>query len=116
MNRKNDGSPFDDSAAQLDKNLSRLVKLADDSNIPSKAFSRSLIDNALGELERLECQTKREQRHKIIQLNWPKKVMGWAAMFAAACGAGLVIILSTLLKINTFLAVIVLLYHRLLIS
>lgn len=106
MNRQNDSLLFDDSDMQLNKNISRLVKLVDDSDIPSKGFINSLIDSALNELRRLDIQAKREQKYTILQIPLMKKAMGWAAMFAVACGTGLVIILSTLLQINTCLAVI----------
>jgi len=108
MTRKNDSLPFDDSATQLDTNISRLVKLADDSNKPSSAFTRSLIDIALYELKQSETQRKAQEKSIILKVSWWKKAMGWAAMFAAACGTGLAVILTTLLKINTFLSVIVL--------
>jgi hypothetical protein len=109
MARKDDNLPFEDSAMQLDTNISRLVKLADDSNKPSSAFTRSLIDSALYELKRSDAQRKPQEKSIILKVSWWKKAMGWAAMFAAACGTGFAIILSTMLKINTFLSVIVIL-------
>jgi len=109
MTRKNDNLPFGDSAMQLDTNISRLVKLADDSNKPSSAFIKSLIDSALYELKQSETQRKPQEKSIILKVSWWKKTMGWAAMFAAACGTGLAVILSTMLKINTFLSVIVIL-------
>ncbi len=107
MTRKNDNLPFDESATQLDTNISRLVKLAADSNKPNRAFTRSLIDSAVYELKQSETQRKPKEKSIILKVSWWKKAMGWAAMFAAACGTGLAVILSTLLKINTFLSVIV---------
>ncbi len=107
MNQKNDNLPFDGSATQLDKNLSRLVKLADDTNRPGEAFTESLIDAVINELKKVDAQTKPEQKYIVVQASWLKKAVGWAAMFAAACGTGLAVILSILLKINTFLAIIV---------
>lgn len=107
MTRKNDNLQFEDSAMQLDTNISRLVKLADDSNKPSRAFTWSLIDSALYELKQSEPQIKVQEKNIILKVSWWKKAIGWAAMFAAACGTGLAVILSTMLKINTFLSVIV---------
>src|SRR3989304_687595 len=98
MTRKNDNLPFGDSAMQLDTNISRLVKLADDSNKPSSAFIKSLIDSALYELKQSETQRKPQEKSIILKVSWWKKTMGWAAMFAAACGTGLAVILSTMLK------------------
>ncbi len=88
-----------------DENISRLVKLADDSNRPGRAFTRSLITNALGELNRLKTAKQQE----ITNVSWWEKAAGWAAMFAAACSAGFAIIVSALLKINFFLEVVVIL-------
>jgi hypothetical protein len=88
-----------------DENISRLVKLADDSNKPGKAFTQSLINNALSELKRLKTVKQQE----IMNVSWWEKAMGWAAMFAAACGAGLAVVISTLLKINFFLEAVVIL-------
>jgi hypothetical protein len=88
-----------------DENISRLVKLADDSNKPGKAFADSLINDALGELKRL----KTEKKQKVINAGWWEKSMGWAAMFAAACAAGLTFVASALLKINFFLQAVVIL-------
>jgi hypothetical protein len=78
-----------------DENISRLVKLADDSNKPGKAFTDSLINNALGKLKRLETAKQ--------HISWWEKSMGWAAMFAAACAAGFAFAVSVLLKISFFL-------------
>jgi hypothetical protein len=82
-----------------DENISRLVKLADDSNKPGKAFTRSLINNALGELKRLKTAKQQE----IINVSWWEKTVGWAAMVAA----GFAIVISTLLKINFLLEAVV---------
>ena len=107
MNRKNDNLPFDDSASQLDKNISCLVKVADDSSEPGKTFTNSLIDGALRELGRVSVGAKREQEHAIVRISWMNRAVGWAAMFSAACCAGLAVILSALLNIYTFFGVIV---------
>jgi hypothetical protein len=93
-----------------DENISRLVKLADDSNKPGGVFTRSLISNALGELNRLMMA----KQQKIMNVSLWEKAAGWAAMFAAACGAGLAVIVSALLKINFFLeavAILIMLFN-----
>jgi hypothetical protein len=105
IKQENDNLFFSNSMTQSDKNISGLMKLADDSNKPSKAFVESLVNNALVELERLKAAKKRE----IMKVSWRKEAMGWAAMVAAACTAGLTIIVSTLLKINFFLGAVVVL-------
>ena len=86
-----------------DENISRLVKLADDSNEPGKAFTQSLINDALGELKRLNIAKQREP----INVSWWEKAVGWAAMFAAACTAGFAVVVSALLKISFFLEAVV---------
>jgi hypothetical protein len=88
---------------QEDENISRLVKLAGDSNKPGKAFADSLINDALGELNRLKTAKKQE----ITNAGWWEKSMGWAAMFAAACAAGLTFVASAVLEINFFLQAVI---------
>ncbi len=105
MKRKDDNLLYRNSMTQSDENISRLVKLDDDSNKPSKAFVESLINNALGELKQLKIAKKQ----KIMKVSWWEKAAGWAAMFAAACAAGLAVVVSALLKINFFLEAIVVL-------
>ena len=107
MNQKNDNLPFDDSASQLDKNISRLVKVADDSSEPNKTFTNSLIDGALSALRSADIRSKREQEYTVVRIPWMNKIVGWAAMFTAACCAGLAVIVSILLNIYTFFGVIV---------
>jgi hypothetical protein len=102
MNQKNDNLSFNDSSTQLDKNISRLVKLENESNKPSTAFSQSLIDNALCKLEQAEIQRKDKEKNVILKISWWKKAMGWAAMFAAACGTGLTFVVSAFLTVNAF--------------
>ena len=93
------------SVLQSDENISRLVKLADDSNKPSRAFTESLINNALGKLEQLKTATKRKEKNITMEVSWWEKAMGLAAMFAVVCLAGFSILVSNL---NSFFAVIVL--------
>jgi hypothetical protein len=105
MKQEDNNLSYRNSTSQSDENISRLVKLANDSNKPGEAFTESLINNAISELGRLK--TAKEQ--KIIKVSWWEKSMGWAAMFAAACAAGLAFAASTLLKINFFLEAVVIL-------
>ncbi len=105
MKLKNDNLLCRDSLAQSDRNISRLVKLADDSNKPSRAFAESLINNALGKLEQLKTAKKQEEKNVILKVSRWEKAMGIAAMIAVVCLAGFSILVSNL---NSFFAVIVL--------
>ena len=105
MKRKEDNLSHDDSAGQSDENIRRLLKLADGSNKPGRAFTESLIDRALGELKR--SAVNKNRRHAIVGPNWLEKAMGWAAIVAVACGAGLTIAVSALLKMNFLVQVVV---------
>jgi hypothetical protein len=108
MKRENDNLSNNDSATQLDKNFSRLLKLTGKSNKPGRIFTESLIENALNELNQTDVE-KSEVRKISIRPNWLKEVVGWAAMIAAAFGTGLVIVISVVLKMNLLLEVIVVL-------
>ena len=108
MKRTDDNLSSNDSATQLDKNFSRLLKLTGESNKPSGTFTESLINDALNELKQLEVK-KADSKNITIQSNWLKKTMGWAAMIAVACGTGLVVVISVFLKMNLLLEVIVVL-------
>ena len=103
MKLKNNNTPECDSSSELDKNISRLVKLAGDSNQPGRAFRRLLIGSALNELKQASANKRREDENITVKSNWLEKTMGWAAMVAAACGAGLAFVVAALLKVNTFL-------------
>ena len=92
---------------QLDKNISRLVKLAGDSSKPRKAFVESLITNTLGELNRSVEATKRARDNILRKISLLDKVTGVAAMITVLCGAGLSILVSVLVKMNAFVAVAV---------
>ena len=108
MKQNNNNLSNDDSVTQLDKNFSRLLKLSDQSNKPGRTFTESLINGALNELKQLEVK-RAEAKNITIRSNWLEKVIGWAAMIAVACGAGLVVIISVFLKMNLLLEVIVVL-------
>jgi hypothetical protein len=108
MKQNNDNLLSDDSATQLDKNFSRLLKLTGESNKPSRIFTASLIDSALNELKQLEVK-KADSKNITIRSNWLEKTLGWAAMIAVACGAGLVFVISVFLKMNLLLEIVVVL-------
>jgi len=105
MKQKNDNLLCRDSPAQSDRNISRLMKLADDSSKPGRAFTESLINSALGKLEQLKTAKKREEKNIIMKVSWWEKALGLAAMIAVVCLAGFSILVS---NINSFFAVIVL--------
>ncbi|OHB60871.1 MAG: hypothetical protein A2168_04330 [Planctomycetes bacterium RBG_13_50_24] len=108
MNPNKDNLSSDDSVTQLDKNFSRLLKLTGESKKPGRIFTESLINGALDELKQPEAE-KAEAKHIRIRSGWLEKVVGWAAMIAVACGAGLVIVISAFLKMNLLLEIVVVL-------
>jgi len=69
----------------LEKNISRLVKLAGDSDRPSKAFVDSIVENALDELKAPEAERTRGGMGKSRRVKWLKKFAYAAAIFIA-CG------------------------------
>ena len=108
MKQDNDNLSSDDSVTQLDKNFSRLLKLTGESNKPGRIFTESLINGALNELKQPEVE-KAEAKNVTNRSGWLEKAMGWAAMIAVACGAGLVVVISVFLKMNLLLEIIVVL-------
>ncbi len=85
----------------LEKNISRLVKLARDSDRPGEAFTNSLINAALHKLD--EPEIKVTQRSSFLSGNIDK-MMSVAAMLAILCGAAFEILISNLVWINSFFA------------
>ena len=108
MKREDDNLFYHRSISQSDKNISRLVKLTGDPIKPGRAFTESLIDNALSELKRLRVDGRQKEKGIIAKLDWRKKAIGWAAMIAVVCSAGFGILVSYLIQINSFFAMIVL--------
>jgi hypothetical protein len=108
MKRQNNNLSSDESVTQLDKNFSRLLKLTSQSNKPSRTFTESLINGALNELKEPEVE-KADSKNITNRSGWLEKAMGWAAMVAVACGAGLVVVISVFLKMNLLIEVIVVL-------
>jgi Ca-activated chloride channel family protein len=78
----------------LEKNISRLVKLTADSDKPSEAFTESLIDEALQELEGGGQGRTREGRK--IDMKVTFKTFAWAAVILVACGVIFSIVISSL--------------------
>ena len=106
MKRINDNLSNNDSATQLDKNFSRLLKLTGESNKLSRTFTESLINDALNELKQLDVE-KAKSKNLMFLPNWLEKTVGWAAMIAAAFSAGLVVMISVFLKMNLLLEIVV---------
>ena len=98
----------EDSAAQLDKNFSRLLKLTDRSDKPGGKFTESLINIALNELKQPQ-EEKVGAKTFTIRSKWLERVIGWAAMIGVAWGAGLVIVMTALLKMSLLLEIVVVL-------
>jgi Ca-activated chloride channel family protein len=67
----------------LEKNISRLVKLAGDSNQPNKTFTDSLINGALNELTQKAGTAARERKSTIMTA---KKIFAYAASILVVCG------------------------------
>lgn len=108
MKQDNDNISNDDSVTQLDKNFSRLLKQAGNLKKPGRRFKELLIGDALNELKQQQVE-KAEAKNLTIRSNWIERIIGWAAMIAVACGAGLVIIISVFLKMNLLLEIVVVL-------
>ena len=108
MKRINNNLSNGDSATQLDKNFSRLLKLTGKSDKPGRTFTESLINDALNELKQLEVE-KAKSKNLMLLPNWLEKTVGWAAMITAAFGAGLVVMISIFLKMNLLLEIVVVL-------
>lgn len=103
--KRQDNLSDNNSDTPLDRNISRLVKLADSPDQPSRAFTESLIDNALSELNRSDPGVNRNQRKMTVTISQWEKV---AAMIAVVCGVGFGIFVSILAHLNSVFAGIVL--------
>jgi len=69
----------------LEKNISRLVKLAGDSNEPSEVFADSVVKNALAELKGTKAGPKREGSGKFTKVKWTK-IVAYAASIIIVSG------------------------------
>jgi len=81
----------------LEKNISRLVKLTADSDKPSEAFTQSLIDKAL---EELEGGGGRTREGRTIDMKVTFKTLGWAAVILVGCGVVFSIVVPSLQKMS----------------
>jgi len=85
----------------LEKNISRLVKLTGDSSNPSKAFADSLIDNALGELKKSATDQKREERNKPMKTKWVK-IFAYAASILIVCSVVIALTIPSLNRVRRY--------------
>jgi len=65
-----------DKDKNLEKNISRLVKQVGDSDTPSKEFTNSLVDDALGELKKQPVGRERDRGSRIMSV---RKIFMYAA-------------------------------------
>ena len=79
----------------LDKNISQLVKLTRDSDIPSEKFVDSLINDALNELDQPQQNQQRTERNTTMKFTL-KKTLAWAAVLIVVAG------IFSLLKTGAF--------------
>ncbi|GAG24323.1 unnamed protein product, partial [marine sediment metagenome] len=79
----------------LEKNISRLVKLAGDADKPSGAFVDSVTEDALDELK--AAGRKHDRSDKSIKINWIR-ALSWAAVILIVCGVGISILVPNLNK------------------
>ncbi|MCJ7728420.1 MAG: von Willebrand factor type A domain-containing protein, partial [Sedimentisphaerales bacterium] len=81
----------------LEKNISRLVKLAGDSNQPNKAFTDSLINRTIDELTQKAGPATRERKSMIMTA---KKIFAYAASILVVCGVLIALMTPKLQKIG----------------
>ena len=105
MNPENNNLLNRDSLNQQEKNISRLMRLTGDLDKPNRIFTESLINNALGRLERFKSANIQDEKNITIKISRWEKVLGCAAMFAVVCLAGLSFLVS---QIHSAFAVVVL--------
>ncbi|UCG55779.1 MAG: hypothetical protein JSU70_13010 [Phycisphaerales bacterium] len=87
----------------LEKNVSRLVKLTGDPQAPGRGFLDATMTAALEQLSGPAVAEKPENGRILAKVNFDR-VMGWAAMVTVVWGAGLQLLLSNLVRINPFVA------------
>jgi Ca-activated chloride channel family protein len=81
----------------LEKNISRLVKLADDSNQPGKVFTESLINGAIDELSQKAGSNARDRKSTIMTA---KKIFAYAAAILVVCGVLVAMMMPELSRIK----------------
>lgn len=102
--KRQDNLSDNNSDNPLDRNISRLVKQLDDSGQPGRAFTQSLIDDALRELNHSDADTHQDPGKVMVILSRWEKV---AAMIAVVCGAGVGFFVSVLAHVNSLVAGII---------
>ncbi len=83
----------------LEKNISRLVKLAGDADKPSGAFVDSVMEDALDELKTPGAGAKRENRDKLAKSKWPK-IFAYAASILIICGLVIELTMPSLQRVR----------------
>lgn len=81
----------------LEKNISRLVKLTGDSSNPSRVFADSLINNAVGELTESAADQKRGEKDKPMKTRWIK-IFAYAASILIVCSVVIALTIPSLNK------------------
>ncbi len=69
----------------LEKNISRLMKLAGDSDRPSKAFTDSVVENALDKLKVPDAERTRGEMGKSVRIK-RLRILAYAAAIFIGCG------------------------------
>jgi Ca-activated chloride channel family protein len=85
-----------DKDKNLEKNISRLVKQVGDSDTPNKAFTSSLIDEALGELKQ-PVGRERDRRSTVMKVT---KIFAYAAAILIVSGILLALIMPPLSSVR----------------
>jgi len=85
----------------LEENISRLVKLSDESGTPSAGFVDNLIHSTIEKLKQPDAEVTPQRQSRFIGINWDK-IMGLAAVITLFYGAGLEVLLSGLIRISSF--------------
>ena len=81
----------------LEKNISRLVKLTGDSNEPSEAFSKSLTNEALSKLAKSNKARQQDGKHKLTKTKWPR-ILAYAASILIVCSIVIALTMPRLQK------------------
>jgi hypothetical protein len=89
------------SENNLEENISRLVKLSDETGTPSAGFVDTLIHSTLEKLKQPDVGITPQRQGRFIGINWDK-VMGLAAVVTLVYGAGFEVLLSGLIRVSSF--------------
>jgi hypothetical protein len=101
----NENNAFsNNSNAQLDNNISRLVKVGECPDKPGKEFTESLIKNVLSELKKSGSGADLESSNMMVIFSQWEKV---AAMIAVICSAGFGFLVYVLAQANSLFAAVV---------